>query len=131
MAVSRSFSTLVTSSTDRVVLVWDLNRLQFIRPLTLPIGTSPVECIAMNDVNGEILVCHGQIVSVYTINGEMIVSQSVCEKQDDIVMSCAFYEGVGNEWLERDLIFTGHRRGVVKVWNKTVGRNGWELVCIK
>jgi hypothetical protein len=30
-------------------------------------------------------------------------------------MSCVFYEGADNEWQERELIFTGHRKGVVNV----------------
>ena len=42
------------------------------------------------------------------------------------------YEGVGNEWLENTLIFTGHKRGVVHCWKKTVGKDGrWGLELVK
>ena len=33
LAVSRSFSTLVSASSDGQVLLWDLNRLEFVRKL--------------------------------------------------------------------------------------------------
>lgn len=33
MAISRSFSVLVSASNDNTVLVWDLNRLRFVRQL--------------------------------------------------------------------------------------------------
>ena len=34
---------------------------------------------------------------------------------DDSIISCAFFEGNGHEYLERQLLFTGHKRGVVNV----------------
>lgn len=61
------------------------------------------------------MLCRGHYVSLFTLNGELILEQNVCIECDDAVLSCAFYEGLGNEYLERDLIFTGHRRGVVNV----------------
>ena len=54
-------------------------------------------------------------MSLYDLNGRMMLEQVVCEGNDDCIASCAFYEGNGDEWLERDIIFTGHRRGVVNV----------------
>ena len=66
-------------------------------------------------MTGEIAVCRGRRVSLYTLNGELLLDQVVCESDDDQVMSCVFYEGVNNEWQERELLFTGHRRGVVNV----------------
>lgn len=57
----------------------------------------------------------GHDVSLFTLNGELILEQNICTEGDDAVLSCAFYEGSGNEYLERDLIFTGHKRGVVNV----------------
>lgn len=61
------------------------------------------------------MVCRGNRISIYTLNGALLLEQDVCESIDDRVMSCAFYEGVDNEWQERELIFTGHRKGVVNV----------------
>lgn len=54
-------------------------------------------------------------MSLFTLNGALLVEQAACESTDDGVLDCVFYEGVNNEWLERELLFTGHKRGVVNV----------------
>lgn len=61
------------------------------------------------------VLCRGPNVALHTLNGELILEQLVCVEGDELVTSCAFYEGTGNENLERNLIFTGHKRGVVNV----------------
>ncbi|KAK3694287.1 hypothetical protein B0T22DRAFT_369668 [Podospora appendiculata] len=127
IAVSKAFSTFVTVSQDGITLLWDLNRLEFIRKLPL---ARPVECARIHDVTGEIMLCSGPNVLLYTLNGELVLDQNVCgaEGHDDFVHSCAFYEGAANEWLENFLVFTGHKRGRVNVWRKVVGKNGrWIL----
>lgn len=52
---------------------------------------------------------------LFTLNGDLIVEQNIYVEGDDTISSSAFYEGSGNEYLERDLIFTGHKKGVVNV----------------
>lgn len=113
MTVSRSFTTLVSASNEHV-LVWDLNRLRFVRKLNHARGS--VNCMAINDISGDILLCSGADVQLFTLNGDLILTQNVCDVMDDMVISCAFYEGAGNEWLEKELVLTGHRRGIVKVF---------------
>jgi hypothetical protein len=61
------------------------------------------------------MLCRGQNVALYTLNGQLLLDQLVCDTGDDYVVSCAFYDGTGNEWLERDIVFTGHKRGIVNV----------------
>ncbi|GAB1311754.1 Beige protein-like 1 [Madurella fahalii] len=164
IAVSKAFSTILTVSQDGVAFLWDLNRLEFIRKL--PLARPGVESARINDVTGDVMLCCGQNVLLYTLNGELILDQNVCvattaaavaasasssssfppEAQgggrggdglDDFVHSCAFYEGsaggAGNEWLENQLVFTGHKRGVVNVWRKAVdGRSGkWVLEWLR
>jgi len=146
IAVSKAFSTILTvSAQDGAAFLWDLNRLEFVRRLP-PIAPRPggvgVECAKINDATGDIMICCGQNVLLYTLNGELILDQNVCVLpnasppansnksagsganggwEDDFVHSCAFYEGSGgNEWLENQLVFTGHKRGVVNIWRKTV-----------
>ena len=128
LAVSRSFSALLSASSDGQVLLWDLNRLELVRKLSLgervEVRTSSLlnfaalirrQCARINDVTGVIMLCRGHYVSLFTLNGELILEQNICIEGDDAILSCAFYEGSGNEYLERDLIFTGHKRGVVNV----------------
>lgn len=61
------------------------------------------------------MICRGNRISLYTLNGTVLLEQIVCDSADDQILSCVFYEGVDNEWQERELLFTGHRRGVVNV----------------
>jgi beige protein homolog 1 len=128
LALSRSFSALLSASTDGTVILWDLNRLEFVRILT---KDRPVECARINDVNGDIVLCHGSRIVMYTLNGEMLLDQAAGEGADDSILSCAFYEGGANEWLEREIFFTGHKHGVVKVWNKMIRGGCFELELIR
>lgn len=128
LAVSRSFSILLSASTDGRVILWDLNRLEFVREL--PCGEA-LDCARINDVTGNILLCRGAHMTIYTLNGDLLVDQTCGRRPEDVVMSCAFYEGAGNEWLERDIVFTGHKRGVVRVWNKTIQQDQFSLELIR
>lgn len=115
IAVSRSFSAILSASTDGQIYLWDLNRLEFVRDL--PRSTVPVTCARINDVTGEIVVCRGATISLYTLNGELVLQHDVIDghSSPDEIISCAFYEGASNEWLERDVLFTGHKKGLVNV----------------
>lgn len=146
VATSSAFSMLVTVSQDGVAMLWDLNRLEFIRKLP---GARAVECACIHDVTGEILLCSGANMLLYSLNGELLVEQAVGDRDEDDrscggggadamrppaspIHSCAFYEGAGNEWMARTLLFTGHRRGRVHVWRKAVGPRGrWVLEHVR
>lgn len=128
IAVSKSFSTFVTASSDGQAFLWDLNQLSFIRKLPL---VRQVECARINDVSGEVMLCSGPNVLLYTLNGTLILDQNVCAEPDDYVHSCAFYEGAGNEWLENHLVFTGHSKGRVNVWRKSVSAGKWTLELLR
>ncbi|KAL8782097.1 MAG: hypothetical protein Q9213_005708 [Squamulea squamosa] len=127
LAVSASFRTLLSASDDGQVLLWDLNRLEIIRKLS---SGPPVTCARIHDVNGTIMICRGPDLTLYTLNGDLIIDQHVCT-ENDVIMSCAFYEGSGNDYLERNLIFTGHRRGVVNIWNVAIRNGAFVLEHIK
>ncbi|KAJ2900346.1 beige beach domain-containing protein [Zalerion maritima] len=128
IAVSKHFSTMVSVSVDGQAFLWDLNRLEFIRKLNF---NRPVESAQMNEVSGEIMLAAGPNLVMFTLNGELILDQNVCLDGDDFIHCCAFYEGLGNEWLENFLVFTGHRRGRVNVWRKVVRAGRWALELVK
>lgn len=173
LAVAKSFGTFVSvSGADGVACLWDLNRLEFIRRLsTGPTASGGggglagrrISIAKMNDTTGDILLCCGPNVLLFTLNGELILDQNVCgsnhgrrrpqpqgskqdgaadaeedgedddDDEDNIVHAATFYEGAGGtEWLENYLLFTGHHRGVVNVWRKTVSRQGrWVLEWLR
>jgi beige protein homolog 1 len=128
IAISKSFSTFVSVSADGHALLWDLNRLEFVRKLPI---SRPVECAQMNDVTGEIMLGSGPNLILYTLNGALLLDQNLCKEQDDYIHACAFYEGAGNEWLQNQLIFTGHKRGRVNVWRKCEVNGKWTLELMR
>lgn len=116
LAASRAFSTLVSASVDGHVLLWDLNRFDCVRVLQEANGGREViKCAKVSNLSGHIALCSGAHVRLLTLNGHLLVEQKVCESEDDEVTCCAFYEGANNEWVERTLLLTGHKRGVVNV----------------
>ncbi|WPH03249.1 beige protein like 1 [Acrodontium crateriforme] len=130
LTASRVVSTLLSASTDGHVLLWGLNRLNCIRVLQ-PQGSLPIQAAKISNVSGHIALCQGVNLLLYTLNGHLLVKQKLCDNADDQILSCAFYEGAGNEWLERELIFTGHRGGVANVWSLTSLSDGsWHLQLV-
>jgi hypothetical protein len=109
-------------------MLWDLNRQRFVRglPAKGPVEVSFViqigltmanvlQCARINDVTGNIMICRESRVTLYSLNGALLLDQAVCDPSEDRILSCAFYEGASNEWLQRELLFTGHKRGLVNV----------------
>ena len=127
LAVSRSFGTLLSASADGDIMIWDLNRLEFVRKLDKHVD---IECAQINDVTGNIVLCQDSRIFMYTLNGSLLLDQRTGGSTDKI-LSCAFYEGAGNEWLERDILFTGHAKGVVKVWSRIIRDGRFELELIR
>lgn len=39
----------------------------------------------------------------------------ICTESRKGILACVFYEGVSHEWISRDLLFTAHKDGVVRV----------------
>ncbi|KAK5170308.1 beige protein-like 1 [Saxophila tyrrhenica] len=131
LAASRVFSTLLSASSDGHILVWGLNRYQCIRVLQAA-GEPPIQAARISNVNGHILLCQGDHILLYTLNGHLLLKQRVCDSPQDRLTCCAFYEGAGNEWLEREIIFTGHAHGVANVWAlMTLGDGAWYLQLVK
>ncbi|RMZ83629.1 hypothetical protein DV738_g1137, partial [Chaetothyriales sp. CBS 135597] len=128
LAISRSFNALLSASTSGELMLWDLNRCEFVRRID---ECLVLECAWINDVTGNLVLCHGSFISMYSINGDLLLKQDVGDAGGGDIVSVACYEGAGNEWLERDIIFTGHRRGVVKVWSKVVRDGRFELELIR
>ena len=113
VSYSKSFSVIVSGSEDGTAIVWDLNRLKYVRTLRGHVGT--VEVAAVNDMTGDIATCSGPYLHWWTINGDLYAEQMICAEDEHGILSCVFYDGIGHEWIAKDLLFTGHKDGVIRV----------------
>ena len=84
-----------------------------------------MQCARINNVTGKVALCDFESVSIYSLNAKLLIKERICGASETegsrstdstaMITCCAFYEGVGNEWLARDLFFTGHGDGKVNV----------------
>ncbi|KAI9353982.1 hypothetical protein BD770DRAFT_138359 [Pilaira anomala] len=110
-----------------------MNRKMYIQSL---VGhENGIQHVQINNNTGDIVTCSGHIIRVWTINGDLYLTKSACPSSESI-LSCIFYERKMTEWNNRDLIITGHRKGLVKFWLKQVeidpktGNHKWSLVLV-
>ena len=144
LAFSHSLSALLSSSSNGQVFMWDLNRAEYVReikfadcavaasddddePVAADNPAQVVNCAHINDVTGNVLLCCGSHIYIFSLNGEFILRRDAT----DNIISCTAYEGAGTEWLERYIVFTGHKHGIVRVWSKTIRDGKFELECIR
>ncbi|KAJ8112184.1 hypothetical protein OPT61_g5395 [Boeremia exigua] len=125
LAASRAFSAFLSADQGGKVFLWDLNRNEFVRELDLGAqhrrSRTPVQAARINSATGHIALAIGPRLVITTLNGTVLLDEDICDGADDTdgIVCLAVYEGVGNEWCERELIFTGHRRGIVKIFHLT------------
>jgi beige protein homolog 1 len=48
------------------------------------------------------------------VNGDLFAEQMISTDDKKGILACVFYEGVGHEWIVKDLLFTAHKEGVVR-----------------
>jgi len=109
---SRPHSVIVSGSEDQTCIIWDLNRLSYVRQLTNHEG--PVSCVAIHDVTGEIVSCSGSVVNIWSINGDLLISSRTSQNPADTISCCIWSKAP--EWLYENVLITGHRDGKIKVW---------------
>jgi WD40 repeat protein len=116
LVASKSLSTLISCDMKGRVLMWDLNLNVFVREIQAA-GHGEVRAARISAATGDVVLCVGRVVKVFSLNGDTLLERDVCDDKDagDYVSSCAWYEGLRGEWVEKILLFTGHRSGVTKV----------------
>ncbi|KAL1921842.1 uncharacterized protein VTP21DRAFT_10484 [Calcarisporiella thermophila] len=117
VVASKSFNILASGSEDKTCILWDLIQMKYIRQLSG--HDMGVQAIAINNNTGDIATCSGPTIKVFTINGELLLSKTTSHSIDPI-LSCKFYEEQNHEWNKESILFTGHRRGFIKIWEKKI-----------
>uniref|UniRef100_A0A8C3TBC6 Uncharacterized protein n=1 Tax=Chelydra serpentina TaxID=8475 RepID=A0A8C3TBC6_CHESE len=111
LAASVTYSILVSGSSDRTCIIWDLNQLTYVT--RLPVHKASLSAIAINDSTGDIASCAGSYLHLWTINGQPLASISTACGLKGAIVCCCFAEV-----LERDtcsVIITGGTDGIVRV----------------
>ncbi|KAJ3324756.1 hypothetical protein HDV06_006064 [Boothiomyces sp. JEL0866] len=130
IAVSRSFSIIVSGAEDNTAIIWELNHHQYIQSL---IGhSSPIRILSINENTGDIISCDGRVCKLWDVNGALVLSKCISFETSesplgDKVLSCIPFEGKASENFDTDLIFSGHESGKIMIWKKEFVAGEWCL----
>jgi len=116
LTASQAYRILISGSDDQTCIIWDLNRLHFIRQL--PNHAGSVSCITVNELTGDIASASGSYLYVWTINGQLLASINTMAYSRQQSILCVAMSQM-NEWDDENVIITGSSDGVVRMW--TIG----------
>jgi len=112
ISVSNNFSIIVSASKDCTCIIWDLTSLQYLRTLT---GfDKPVTQIVVNEKNGDIAMCSGNWLYLWTLNGVLLAKVQTNTSKKGSILSLCFYESQGTEG---ELLFTSHANSKIRIWS--------------
>uniref|UniRef100_A0A8B9C663 WDFY family member 4 n=1 Tax=Anser brachyrhynchus TaxID=132585 RepID=A0A8B9C663_9AVES len=104
LAVSVTYSIIVSGSDDRTCIIWDLNQLTYITQL-------PAHGASL--CSGDIASCAGSYLCLWTVNGQPLVSINTTCSPESRITCCCFAEVM--DWDTRSVVITGSTDGVVRV----------------
>lgn len=111
--VCKSYSILVSASEDGLCIIWDLNRLSYVR--SIESHQRAVNTIAISETLGDIVtISHrdtGSSMHLHTVNAQLVAVHN-CE--DKIL--CAAYSSAP-EGRSINVIAGGLSSGIVRLWN--------------
>ncbi len=114
--VSDEFSILVSGSLDHSCIIWDLNRLRFIRSMQT---LGPVSHVCVSPVNGDVLAVASaseekrgtSVLWLYSVNGELLASAATSEHVTCAIFTC------GMEGIARSYVTAGTHSGKLLVFD--------------
>ncbi|XP_042636598.1 WD repeat- and FYVE domain-containing protein 4 [Orycteropus afer afer] len=112
LAVSITFSLLVSGSQDCTCILWDLDHLTHVA--RLPAHREGISAIAISDISGTIVSCAGAHMSLWTVNGQPLASIATAWGPEGAITCCCVMEGPA--WDTSHVIITGSQNGMVRIW---------------
>jgi beige protein homolog 1 len=132
LATSRSYSVIISGSDDCNVIIWDLNRHQYVR--CLEGHQNAIRTVSISDNTGDIVTCDGSVCMLWDINGTLLARKNIAQhnEKEDIANVCVVFEGRPAEVFDTDLIFSGHDTGKIRIWKKMFNEDGlpWKLELV-
>lgn len=125
VTVCKAFSIIVSGDAGGNLIIWDLNRAEFVSSLS--VYKLPIQTIAVNARNAEIAFSTGFYCCVVNVNGKILVKDKLSriynENSDENILCSCFYTGANSEWLHKNLFITGHPDGIIRIWEKRLQSN--------
>ncbi|XP_014681660.1 PREDICTED: WD repeat and FYVE domain-containing protein 3-like isoform X2 [Priapulus caudatus] len=112
VAASLAYNVIVSGSRDQTCIMWDMNRLLFIRQLCD--HGAPVACVSINELTGDIATCAGPHLNLWNINGQKIADVNTATGRNQQILCVAMSQVM--EWDPENVIMTGSSDGVVRMW---------------
>lgn len=113
LAVSQSYSLVLSASKDCSVIFWDLTSLEYIRQL--PELSAPATAIHTNEMSGEVVTAVGATLTVWSINGDCLAAVNTSQLSSDVILSITSPNLC--DWMEGSWYLTGHQNGGIRVWH--------------
>ena len=113
LAVCKGSGVAVSGGADRSVLMWDLNRLRFIRQLASFLPDTP-RAISISESGAIVLICSGPDLRIVGINGAELARAAADAEEDCFMCAVAL---PSPEWaVESPMLYTGHPNGALRLW---------------
>ncbi|XP_019848853.1 PREDICTED: WD repeat and FYVE domain-containing protein 3-like isoform X2 [Amphimedon queenslandica] len=119
LATSSSYNIIVSGSKDRTCIIWDSNKLLFVRQLCG--HQSPVTIVNINQLSGNIVSCTRNDIRLWTVNGVLLARAELTITGNFRLLCCAVSEMF--EWDNDNVILTGSTDGVVRLWRLEYDRD--------
>lgn len=112
VCVSKEFEVIISGSDDSTCIIWDLNRLVYLRHL---VHDGAVTCAAISPTGGDIITfCRNEskkqnVLRLWTING-VLISQRIVKSR----VNCLLFTGAP-EGSHRNVILCGTESGTILI----------------
>ncbi|XP_071033257.1 lysosomal-trafficking regulator, partial [Parasteatoda tepidariorum] len=127
ICICKPFSVFVSGSKDKSVIVWDLNKLCYVRTLTK--HEESIDLVCVSDTLGDVASISNEDdqghLKVCTINGESIG----CVNIPDVVTAMCY--STAPEGISVNVIATGMRCGNICLWSSWDLKPVREIICDK
>ncbi|ELR13959.1 Beige/BEACH domain containing protein [Acanthamoeba castellanii str. Neff] len=125
VVISKEWSLIISGGREGKVILWDLNRLCYIR--TLKHHRGPVTSLAISPTTGDIVTVDNgsefipvgekrsprnvSTICLWTINGRLVASTTCQERINCVALTH------GTEGLSRNVVICGLDSGTIKIWD--------------
>ncbi|XP_054259566.1 lysosomal-trafficking regulator isoform X2 [Macrosteles quadrilineatus] len=122
LTLCRAYSVALSGARDGSAILWDINRLSYVR--SLPSISLPVSLSCVSEVSGDLVTVGsdtdsgGSTVRLHTINVALVGSVTTREQITAVCFSTA------PEGVSINVIATGMANGVIKLWST------WDLSAV-